>query len=89
MLALWGYLRDLFQTPGFGDTVNFEQAKEHYFVVHASINPTQVIPVGPDLRGLATTHGRESLGGRPFGDGTPPGVPAERETFGYLSDGAA
>jgi putative glutathione S-transferase len=72
MPALWGYARDLFQTPGFGDTVDFEQIKRHYYVVHTDINPTQVIPEGPDLSGWATRHDREALGGRPFGDGTPP-----------------
>ena len=87
MPALWGYVRDLFQTPGFGDTVHFEQVKEHYYVVHTSINPTQVIPAGPDLRPLATPHGREALGGRPFGDGRPPGPPPERESFGQLANG--
>ncbi|MEM7323885.1 MAG: glutathione S-transferase C-terminal domain-containing protein [Actinomycetota bacterium] len=84
MPALWGYLRDLFQTPGFGDTVNFEQAKEHYYVVHTSINPTRVVPLGPDLRGLGTAHGREALGGQPFGDGTPPGPPAPAEAMGFI-----
>ncbi|MEE6288273.1 glutathione S-transferase C-terminal domain-containing protein [Georgenia sp. MJ173] len=73
MPALWGYARDLFQTPGFGDTVDFEQIKQHYYVVHADLNPTQIVPVGPDLSGWVTPHGRESLGGRPFGDGTVPG----------------
>ena len=87
MLALWGYLRDLFQTPGFGDTVNFEQAKEHYYVVHSSVNPTQVIPVGPDLRDLASAHGRDALGGRPFGDGTAPPPPPPDESLGTLTDG--
>ena len=72
MPALWGYARDLFQTPGFGDTVDFEQIKRHYYVVHTDINPTQVVPEGPDLSGWATRHGRDALGGRPFGDGTPP-----------------
>lgn len=84
MPALWGYLRDLFQTPGFGDTVNFEQAKDHYYIVHTSINPTQVVPLGPDLRGLGTPHGRETLGGRPFGDGTPPGPPLAGEAMGFI-----
>ncbi|MEM9134141.1 MAG: glutathione S-transferase C-terminal domain-containing protein [Actinomycetota bacterium] len=84
MPALWGYLRDLFQTPGFGDTVNFAQVKEHYYVVHTSINPTQVIPAGPDLRPLLTQHGREDLGGRPFGDGTPPPPPPAAEAVGDL-----
>ena len=32
--ALWGYARDLFQTPGFGDTIDFDQVKGHYYEVH-------------------------------------------------------
>jgi putative glutathione S-transferase len=79
MPALWGYARDLFQTPGFGDTVDFAQIKEHYYVVHQDINPTRVVPKGPDLAGWQTPHGREGLGGRPFGDGTPPGPPRADE----------
>lgn len=73
MPVLWAYARDLFQTPGFGDTVDFDHIKRHYYVVHEDINPTQIVPAGPDLRGWLTPHGREALGGRPFGDGTPPG----------------
>jgi putative glutathione S-transferase len=73
MPALWGYARDLFQTPGFGDTTDFAQIKKHYYVVHSDINPTRIVPKGPDPAGWLTPHGRESLGGRPFGDGTPPG----------------
>ena len=73
MPVLWAYARDLFQTPGFGDTIDFDHIKRHYYVVHEDINPTQIVPAGPDLRGWLTEHGRESLGGRPFGDGTPPG----------------
>ncbi|MHA7217853.1 glutathione S-transferase family protein [Arthrobacter sp. MDT1-48-3] len=72
MPALWGYARDLFQTPGFGDTIDFEQIKQHYYIVHEDINPTGIVPKGPDLAGWTTDHGRASLGGRPFGDGTPP-----------------
>ncbi|WP_309080900.1 glutathione S-transferase C-terminal domain-containing protein [Zhihengliuella sp.] len=71
--ALWGYARDLFQTPGFGDTIDFVQIKEHYYVVHEDVNPTQIVPKGPDLSGWITEHGREALGGSPFGDGTAPG----------------
>lgn len=73
MPVLWAYARDLFQTPGFGDTVDFVQIKQHYYIVHADINPTQIVPKGPDLANWLTPHGREALGGRPFGDGTPPG----------------
>jgi putative glutathione S-transferase len=71
--VLWAYARDLFQTPGFGDTTDFVQIKRHYYVVHHDINPTGIVPAGPDLRGWLTPHYREQLGGRPFGDGTPPG----------------
>lgn len=72
MPVLWAYARDLFQTPGFGDTVNFEQIKQHYYIVHTDINPTQIVPKGPDERGWYTEHGREGLGGRPFGSGFAP-----------------
>ena len=72
MPVLWAYAQDLFQTAGFGDTVDFEQIKRHYYIVHQDINPTGVVPKGPDLSGWLTPHGRERLGGRPFGNGTPP-----------------
>ncbi|MFJ8934595.1 glutathione S-transferase family protein [Streptomyces sp. NPDC102365] len=71
--VLWAYARDLYQTPGFGDTVDFDHIKRHYYRVHEGINPTRVVPLGPDLSGWLTAHGREELGGRPFGDGSPPG----------------
>jgi putative glutathione S-transferase len=58
MPALWGYARDLFQTPGFGDTVDFEQIKQHYYVVHGEINPSGIVPLGPDESGWLTPHGR-------------------------------
>jgi putative glutathione S-transferase len=73
--VLWAYARDLFQTPGFGDTVDFEHIKRHYYEVHVDINPTQIVPAGPDLSGWLAPHGRDRLGGRPFGEGTPPGPP--------------
>ncbi|MGU3652395.1 glutathione S-transferase family protein [Mycolicibacterium sp. A43C] len=79
MPVLWAYARDLFQTPGFGDTTDFVQIKQHYYIVHTDINPTRVVPKGPELAGWLTPHGRESLGGRPFGDGTPPGPTREGE----------
>ncbi len=70
--VLWSYARDLFQTPGFGDTIDFDQIKEHYYLVHTDINPTHIVPCGPDLSNWMTPHGRESLGGSAFGDGTAP-----------------
>jgi putative glutathione S-transferase len=77
--VLWAYARDLFQTPGFGDTIDFVQIKQHYYLVHRNINPTGIVPLGPNTSGWLTPHGREDLGGRPFGDGSPPGPPPDAE----------
>ncbi len=41
-------LRDLDQTPGIAETVNFDHIKRHYYVTHTEINPTQIVPIGPD-----------------------------------------
>jgi glutathionyl-hydroquinone reductase len=82
MPVLWAYARDLFQTPGFGDTIDFVDIKRHYYEVHRDINPTAIVPLGPDLTTWATPHFREELGGSPFGDGTPPGPPPRDETVG-------
>src|SRR5699024_4012845 len=81
MPVLWAYARDLFQTPGFGDTVDFDHIKRHYYQVHTGVNPTQVVPTGPVLSEWALPHGREQLGGRPFGGGPPPGPPPAAETL--------
>lgn len=85
MPVLWGYVRDLFQTPGFGDTIDFAQIKTHYYGVHDTINPSGIVPLGPDVSGFLTPHDRERLGGRPFGDGIPPGPPPESERVPVLS----
>ena len=61
MPALWGYARDLFQTPGFGETIDFDQIKAHYYVVHTDINPSAIVPVGPDLSVWRSPHHRERL----------------------------
>ncbi|MFP5335805.1 MAG: glutathione S-transferase family protein [Actinomycetes bacterium] len=58
MPVLWAYARDLFQTPDFGDTVDFDHIKRHYYATHDQINPTRIVPVGPDLSGWTTPHGR-------------------------------
>jgi putative glutathione S-transferase len=61
MPALWGYARDLFQTPGFGDNTVFDQIKQHYYLVHTHLNPSGIVPDGPDLDGWLTPHGRGKL----------------------------
>ncbi|MEV4478722.1 glutathione S-transferase family protein [Micromonospora coxensis] len=58
MPVLWAYARDLFQTPGFGETVDFDHIKRHYYGTHEAINPTRIVPLGPDLSGWTTPHGR-------------------------------
>jgi glutathionyl-hydroquinone reductase len=45
--VLWAYARDLFQRPGFGETVNFGHIKRHYYGTHEKINPTGIVPLGP------------------------------------------
>ncbi|GAB3939335.1 glutathione S-transferase C-terminal domain-containing protein [Kribbella albertanoniae] len=45
---LWAYARRLYQREGFGETVDFEQIKRHYYVTHTTINPTGIVPKGPD-----------------------------------------
>jgi glutathionyl-hydroquinone reductase len=57
---LSGYLRELYQIPGITETVNFEHIKRHYYFSHTMINPTQVVPLGPELD-LFTAHNREQL----------------------------
>lgn len=46
---LAGYLRDLYQQPGIAETVNIDHIKRHYYITHPKINPTQVVPMGPEL----------------------------------------
>lgn len=78
MPNLWGYTRDLFQTPGFGDTTHFQQIKDHYFLVHQDINPTGVVPIGPSPSSFHAPHNRAELSGTPFAAGAsaPGPVPA-------------
>ncbi|MFC3695040.1 glutathione S-transferase family protein [Chenggangzhangella methanolivorans] len=58
---LSGYLRDLFQAAGFGETVDLAHIKTHYYWSHTTINPTRVIPKGPKLD-FSAPHGRQGLG---------------------------
>lgn len=86
MPVLWDYTRDLFQTPGFGDTIHFPQIKEHYYVVHKDVNPTGIIPSGPSLDNWLTPHDRTKLSNTPFGNGTPPGPVPEAEQVPPLDE---
>jgi putative glutathione S-transferase len=57
---LSNYLRELYQQPGIADTVNFEHIKTHYYYSHPNINPTRIIPKGPDID-YTRPHNRESV----------------------------
>ncbi|APY14383.1 glutathione S-transferase family protein [Brucella sp. 10RB9214] len=46
---LWNYTRDLYQTPGVAETVNMEHIKGHYYRSHKTINPTGIVPAGPEI----------------------------------------
>jgi glutathionyl-hydroquinone reductase len=57
---LYGYLRDLYQIDGIADTVDFDQIKRHYYYTHDEINPTRIIPIGPQMD-LTAPHHRARL----------------------------
>ena len=57
---LQGYLMDLYQQPGIGETVNFDHIKRHYYMTHTEINPTRIVPIGPVLD-LGQPHNRQRL----------------------------
>jgi putative glutathione S-transferase len=59
---LWPYVRDLYQVPGVADTVHMGHIKSHYYASHDTINPTRIVPVGPDID-YSEPHGRNSLSG--------------------------
>ena len=43
------YLRELYETPGVAETVNFDHIKRHYYVTHQKLNPSGIVPLGPEL----------------------------------------
>lgn len=58
--AMSNYLRELYQQPGVAQTVNFEHIKQHYYGSHVTINPTQVVPLGPQ-QDFTLPHNRDRL----------------------------
>jgi len=59
MPNLWGYLCDLYQQPGIGETVDFDHIKQHYYYSHVSINPTRIVPKGPVMDFKTSPHREE------------------------------
>jgi putative glutathione S-transferase len=58
---LSNYLRDLYQQPGIAGTVNMDHIKRHYYGSHRNVNPTGIVPLGPQLDFLAP-HDRGRFG---------------------------
>jgi putative glutathione S-transferase len=54
---LSNYLRELYQWPGIAETVNFDHIKRHYYMSHPQINPTGIVPLGPEIN-LNVAHDR-------------------------------
>ncbi|MBA5761773.1 glutathione S-transferase family protein [Vibrio sp. 404] len=57
---LQGYLKELYQEQGIKETTDFYHIKRHYYFSHTGINPTQIVPKGPELD-LDSAHGRDAL----------------------------
>ena len=57
---LWAYTRELYQVPGVAETVNMDHIKYHYFASHRSINPSGIVPKGPEID-FMVAHGRERI----------------------------
>ncbi len=58
---LWAYTRELYQIPGVAETVDMNHIKAHYYRSHPTINPTGVVPAGPEID-FSEPHGRDAIG---------------------------
>jgi len=58
--AMWGFVRDVYQTPGVSETVDMVHIKRHYFESHRHINPFGIVPDGPEID-FELPHGRDAL----------------------------
>jgi glutathionyl-hydroquinone reductase len=54
---LWAYTRELYQLPGVASTVELDEIKRHYYVTQTSINPSRIVPLGPEID-FMEPHGR-------------------------------
>ncbi|MEL6543025.1 MAG: glutathione S-transferase C-terminal domain-containing protein, partial [Myxococcota bacterium] len=57
---LSGYVRELYQMKDFGETIDFEKTKSHYYWSHESVNPHRIVPKGPVLD-FSAPHNRERI----------------------------
>ena len=57
---LFNYLLELYQYPGIAATVDFEHIKQHYYYSHANLNPSRIVPKGPQ-QDFTQAHDRNRL----------------------------
>ena len=67
---LWAYTRALYQWPGIAETVRLDHIKTHYYASHRHINPTGIVPLGPELD-FRQAHDRDRPGWRSPGGSLP------------------
>ena len=58
---LWNYLKDLYQYPGVKATCNLDHIKRHYYKSHPKVNPTRIVPKGPNID-FEAPHNRDTVG---------------------------
>ena len=58
---LWGFVRDIYQTKNIAGTTHIAQTKLHYFGSHDMINPTRIVPIGPEID-YSAPHDRSQFG---------------------------
>jgi putative glutathione S-transferase len=57
---IWNYTKELYQHKNVAETVNMHHIKAHYYASHETVNPTRIIPVGPDVD-FSEAHDRDRL----------------------------
>jgi putative glutathione S-transferase len=57
---LYNYLKAIYQVPEIRETCHFDHIKEHYYLSHTWINPTKIVPKGPELD-LDSPHNRGDM----------------------------
>ena len=57
---LWDYVRELYQVPGVAETVNLFHIKHHYYMSHRRVNPTGIVPLGPEID-FSAPHSRHEI----------------------------
>lgn len=59
--SLLGYTREIYQIPEIRETVHFDHIAHHYYESHPKVNPTGIVPIGPDVN-FDAPHGRGRIG---------------------------